>query len=141
MWLDNLKEFTARSGLTNKQIAELAMLSEKTVDRTLDGKIKTPYADTLYRWCKVIGASLDDILADTKVVVGNANLIALQTDIDKLNEEIAQLKEKNTSLAGEIERQKTMLEHKNEIIAHKDEIIAHKDKIISVYDYYNKLKN
>lgn len=124
MWLDNLKELTAKSGLTTKQISERAMISEKTIDRTLDGKAKTPYADTLYRWCKAIGASLDDILADTKVVVGTENLATLQNKVELTSAEIDTLTTKNTILqdkvnvlTAEIELLKKELQHKEEIIA------------------------
>jgi transcriptional regulator with XRE-family HTH domain len=132
MWLDNLKELTAKSGLTNKQIAERAMISEKTIDRTLDGKVKTPYADTLYRWGRAIGASLDDILADTKVVVGTENLATLQNkieitsaELDMLNAENNILKDKVVALTAEVDLLKMQL--------------AHKEEIIRLHNYYNKL--
>lgn len=134
MWLDNLKELTTRSKLTPKQIAERAMISEKTIDRTLDGKVKTPYADTLYRWCKAIGASLDDILADTKVVVGTENLATLQDKVeitsaeaDLLAAENAVLKEKIAALTAENNLLSLQLKHKEEIIA--------------IHNYYIKLKD
>ena len=131
MWLDNLKELTAKSGLTIKQIAERAMISEKTIDRTLDGKVKTPYADTLYRWCKAIGVSLDDILADTKVVVGTENLATLQNkveitsaEMDMLTAENKILQDKVVTLTAEVDLLKMQL--------------AHKEEIISIHNYYNK---
>ena len=132
MWLDNLKYYTEKSGIPLKQISEIAMISEKTIDRMLEGKSKTPYADTLYRWCRAIGVSLDDILADTKVVVGTENLATLQNkveitsaEMDMLVAENNILKDKVATLTAELDLLKMELKHKEEII--------------SIHNYYNKL--
>ena len=134
MWLDNLKELTARSGLTPKQISERAMISEKTIDRTLDGKVKTPYVDTLYRWCKAIGASLDDILADTKVVVGTENLATLQNKVDITSAEADMLSAENAVLKEKV----AALTAENNLLTLQLKFAEEK---LAIHNYYIKLKS
>ncbi len=133
MWLDNLKELKKEKGMSVKQIAEATSLPERTVTRIFSGDTDNPYVDTLHRIVTVLGGSLDAIFADTKAVVGNADLTALQSEIEALKAENARLKgenmdlkEENTSSKAEISILKLKLEHKEEIIA--------------LHNYYNKLK-
>lgn len=131
MWLDNLKELKNRTGLSEGDIAKRAMLSEKTVDRVFSGHAKTPYVDTLYRIVKALGGSLDDILAESKVVVGTEKLATLQDEVDITSAELDMLtaennilKDKVVTLTAEIDLLKMQL--------------AHKEEIISIHNYYNK---
>ena len=124
MWLDNLKELKKAKGMSSKQIAEATNLPERTVVRIFSGDTPNPYVDTLYRIVAVLGGSLDDILADSKTVVGNANLAVLQEAVDRLTDENTQLREENAQLkaqaasqAAELDKLRMMLEHKEEIIA------------------------
>ena len=133
MWLDNLKELKKTKGMTSKQIAEATKLPERTVTRIFSGDTDNPYVDTLHRIVSVLGGSLDDILADTKVVVGEENLVTLQENVevvtaerDLITAENAILKDKVAALATENEMLKMQLKHKEEIIA--------------LHNYYNKLK-
>lgn len=132
MWLDNLKELKKAKGMTSKSIAEKTNLPERTVSRIFTGDTPNPYVDTLYRIVAVLGGSLDDVLADSKTVVGNANLATLQADVDRLNSELtlaqaelAVLKDKVVNLTAENDLLRLKLEHKEEIIA--------------IHNYYNKL--
>lgn len=133
MWLDNLKELKKKTGMSAKQISEKTNLPERTVARILSGDTDNPYVDTLHRIVTVLGGSLDDILADTKVVVGEQNLVALQENVDVVTAErdliIAEnaiLKDKVAALTAENDMLKMQLNHKEEIIA--------------LHNYYNKLK-
>jgi transcriptional regulator with XRE-family HTH domain len=133
MWLDNIKELKKTKGMTTKQIAEVTKLPERTVIRIFSGDTNNPYVDTLHRIVTVLGGSLDDILADTKVVVGDENLATLQENVDAVTAERdliiaenAMLKEKVTALTSENELLKMQL--------------MHKDEIIALHNYYNKLK-
>ena len=134
MWLENLKELKKKTGMSVKQIAEKTNLPERTVNRIFSGDTDNPYVDTLHRIVTVLGGSLDDILADTKVVVGDKNLAILQEDIDAITSERDRvvtentvLKDKVTTLTNEIEMLKMQLMHKEEIIA--------------LHNYYNKIKS
>lgn len=133
MWLDKLKELKKETGMSVKQIAEAANLPERTVTRVFSGDTDNPYVDTLHRIVSVLGGSLDGILADTKAVVGNANLATLQADVDKLNGDIALLSAENSMLKDKV----TNLTAENEILRMK---LEHKEEIISLHNYYNKLK-
>lgn len=124
MWLDNLKELKKRTGMSSKQIAEMTKLPERTVIRIFSGDTDNPYVDTLHRIVTVLGGSLDDILADTKVVVGEQNLIALQETVDAveaerelIKAENAILKDKVTALIAEIDMLNMQLKHKDELLA------------------------
>jgi transcriptional regulator with XRE-family HTH domain len=132
MWLDNIKELKKAKGMSAKQIAEATKLPERTVTRIFSGDTDNPYVDTLHRIVTVLGGSLDDILADTKVVVGDANLVTLQENVDVvtaerdlITAENAILKDKVATLTAENDMLKMQLKHKEEIIA--------------LHNYYNKL--
>lgn len=132
MWLDNIKELKKAKGMSTKQIADATKLPERTVTRIFSGDTDNPYVDTLHRIVTVLGGSLDDILADTKVVVGDANLVTLQENVDVvtaerdlITAENAILKDKVATLTAENDMLKMQLKHKEEIIA--------------LHNYYNKL--
>lgn len=131
MWLDNLKELKKEKGMSSKQIAEKTNLPERTVIRIFSGDTDNPYVDTLRRIVAVLGGSLDDIFAESKIVVASQDLVAAQDevgrltkDIERLNTELALLttentilKDKNNTLSSEIDLLRLKLEHKEEIIA------------------------
>ena len=124
MWLDNLKELKKNANMSSKQIAEKTNLPERTVKRIFSGETDNPYVDTLHRIVTVLNGSLDDILADTKVVVGEHNLVSLQeklevviTERDLVIAEKSILKEKVTALTAENEMLKMQLMHKEELLA------------------------
>lgn len=112
MLVDRLKELKKKSGMTVKQIVEQTNLPERTVNRVLTGETPNPYVDTVHRIVTVLGGSLDEVLADTKLVVGEQNLAELQENVEVVTAEIELLKMQ----------------------------IKHKDEIIALHNYYNKLK-
>lgn len=133
MWLDNLKELKKSKGLTAKQIAELSHLPERTVNRILSGDTDNPYVDTLHRIVTALDGNLNDIFADTKVVVATESLVevkenanVVEAERDLISAENALLKDKVATLTAEIDMLKMQLMHKEEIIA--------------LHNYYNKLK-
>ena len=124
MWLDTLKELKKEKQMSAKQIAEKANMSERTVSRIFSGDTDAPYVDTLQRIAAALDASLDDILGDSKAVVGTKNLATLQEEVNRLTAENEMLTAKNTvleskvtSLSSEIDMLRLKLEHKEEIIA------------------------
>ena len=124
MWLDNLKELKRQTGMTVKHIAELTNLPERTVSRIFSGDTDNPYVDTLHRIVTVLGGSLDDILADTKVIVAtesflevkeSANVIEAERDLIAVENEM--LKSKVAALTAEIDLVTKELKHQEELLA------------------------
>lgn len=134
MWLDNLKDLKKEKGMSIKQIAEATNLPERTVSRIFSGDTDNPYVDTLHRIVSVLGGSLDSILADTKVVVGGADLITLQADVDRLNGELALFSAENAVLKDKV----VNLTAENDILRLK---LEHKEEIIALHNYYIKQKS
>lgn len=133
MWLDNLKELKKAKGMSVKQIAEATNLPERTVNRIFSGDTDNPYVDTLHRIVTVLGSSLDDILADTKVVLGSQSLATLQASIDTATAERDLLLAENTILKDKV----STLTAENEMLKMQ---LMHKEEIIALHNYYNKLK-
>ena len=133
MWLDNLKELKKVKGMSIKQIAEATNLPERTVNRIFSGDTDNPYVDTLHRIVTVLGSSLDDILADTKVVLGSQSLATLQASIDTAIAERDFLLAENTILKDKV----STLTAENEMLKMQ---LMHKEEIIALHNYYNKLK-
>lgn len=132
MWLDRLKELKKESGLSFDQIAKRANVSEKTVERIFEGKSKSPYADTLDKIATAFGISLNDILADTKAVVGTEKLATLQENVDVAKAEIEMLKAENKVLIDNV----SALNREIDLLRMQ---LSHKDEIIRIHDYYGKL--
>lgn len=134
MWLDRLKELKKETGMSLNQIADATNLPDKTIDRIFSGKTTNPYVDTLHRIVSVLGGSLDDILADTKAVVGPEKLATLQENVDATtaeldvaNAEIAVLKDKVANLTAENDILRIKLELKEEMLAIHNYYIRRKD--------------
>ncbi len=141
MWLDRLKELKAQTKMSNKQIAEKALTSEKTINRIFTGENPNPYYDTLDRMAKAMGSSMEYLCSDSKIVVGTENLATLQENVDALTAdrdviiaekdvvvaENAILKDKVSALTAEVDLLKMQLKHKEEIIA--------------IHNYYIKMKS
>lgn len=131
MWLDNLKELKKSKGMSVKQIADATKLPEKTITRIFSGDTDSPYVDTLHRIVTALGGSLDDILADTKVVVGDRNLAALQNNVVAVTAERDLAAVENAALKDKV----AALTAENELLRLK---LAHKEEIIALHNYYNK---
>ena len=131
MWLDTLKELKKAKGLSSKQIAEMTNLPERTVSRVFSGDTPNPYADTLYRIVSVLGGSLDDILADSKAVVGSKTLATVQEELDQATAELMLVKAENTVLNDKAKA----LETENELLKLK---LAHKEELLALHNYYIK---
>lgn len=131
MWLDTLKELKKAKGLSSKQIAEMTNLPERTVSRVFSGDTPNPYADTLYRIVSVLGGSLDDILADSKAVVGSKTLATVQSELDQATAELMLIKAENTVLNDKAKA----LETENELLKLK---LAHKEELLALHNYYIK---
>ena len=133
MWLENLKELKKAKGMSSKKIAEVTNLPERTVVRIFSGETPNPYVDTLYRIVAVLDGSLDDVLADSKAVVGCKNIVTLQNDVDRLNAENSILNAELAVLKDKI----GVLTTENELLRMK---LEHKEEIIALHNYYNSVK-
>jgi transcriptional regulator with XRE-family HTH domain len=133
MWLENLKELKKKTGMSSKQIAEKTNLPERTVTRILSGETDHPYVDTVFIIVTALGGTLNDIFADTKVIVATDELVEIKENVDVVEAERdltlvenEMLKTKVAALTTEIELLKKELQHKEELLA--------------LHNYYNKLK-
>lgn len=123
MLLENLKELKKVSGMTFEDIADESKTPESTIKRIFSGKCE-PLASTLYRIVKALGGSLDDILADTNVILSpktlaevkeNAEIAEAERDLVLVENE--RLKAENNALTTQIELLKRELQHKEELLA------------------------
>ena len=130
MWLENLKELKKEKGISTKQLAEKSGLPERTVIRVFSGDTDRPYADTIHRIVKALDGSLDDILADTKVVVVSEDVAIHDKEVDevvaerdKAVTETIVLTDTVGSLSAEIDRLRVTVEHQKEVIDLQKQII------------------
>lgn len=140
MWLDNLKELKKEKGMSVKQIAEATNLPERTVVRIFSGDTDNPYVDTLHRIVTALDGSLDCILADTKVVVGSADLKELQDENNKLKEELERIIAENALLSAEVatlNNSNCALSSENDMLRLK---LEHKEELLALHNYYNKIR-
>ena len=133
MWLDRLKELKKETGMSLNQIADATNLPDKTIDRIFSGKTTNPYVDTLHRIVSVLGGSLDDILADTKVVVGPEKLATLQESVDVATAELGMLKAENAMLKDKV----SALTTENDFLRLK---LEHKEEMLALHNYYNRIR-
>ena len=133
MLLEKLKTLKKASGMTYKDIAEKSGLPESTVKNVFKGDHE-PYASTLHRIVVVaLNSSLDDVLADTNIVLSPKRLIEV--------EEKAEVVEAERDLVlAELEmlRAKTAAQE-TEILLLKERL-QHKDEILSLINYFAKIK-
>ena len=133
MLLENLKALKAERGMTFKEIADKSHLPESTVKRVFSGD-NEPYASTLHRIVKVLGGSLDDILADTNVVLSPKSIVEV-----KENAEVVEAERDLISIENErLKAENIALMHKIELLEIK---LAHKDELLALHSFYNKLKS
>lgn len=133
MWLDNLKELKKKTGMSAKQIADMTKLPERTVNRIFSGDTDNPYVDTIHRIVTALGGSLDDIFADTKVVVGDQTLVTLQENVDVATAERDLIAAENAIMKDKI----ATLTAENELLKMQ---LKHKEELIALHNYYIKLK-
>lgn len=139
MLLEKLKELKRDSGMTYEEIAEASLTPESTVKRIFAGKCE-PLASTMYRISKALGASLDEILAETNVVLSPKTLAevqetaeAVETELDQKKTELEMLQAEIAVLTGKV----AALTAENDILRIK---IEHKDELLVLHKFYAKYK-
>lgn len=137
MWLENLKELKKAKGITSKQIADATKIPESTIKRIFSGETDDPYVSTIHRIVTVLGGSLDQILADTNVVLSTESIVEVKETVgvveaqrDLIAVENEMLKTKNAALTAEIELLKKELQHKEELLALHNYYKIHIEKLI-----------
>ena len=137
MWLDNLKELKKKANVSNKQLADGTHLPGRTINRIYSGETKNPYIDTLERIAHFFGVPLRDIIADTKLVIGDHTMVTLQENIevttaekDLISVENDMLKKKVDALSTELELLKKELTHKEELLALHNYYKTHIERLI-----------
>ena len=139
MWLENLKELKNKSNLSSKQISEKTKLPERTVVRIFSGETEHPRIDTLYNIVTAIGGTLNDIFADTNIIVATEKLVEIKDNVEVVEAEKDILRAENTTLKTEnsnLNDQIKTLNAKIEILEMK---LAHKEELLAVHNLYNKL--
>lgn len=124
MWLDNLKELKKNKGMTSKQIADATKIPESTIKRIFSGDTDNPYVDTVRRIAIALDSTLDEIFAETKVVVATETLAevkenteVVEAERDLILVENEMLKAKNAALTTENELLRKEIQHKDELLA------------------------
>ena len=139
MWIENLKELKKKSNLSSKQIAERTKLPERTVVRIFAGETDHPRIDTLYNIVTALGGTLNDIFADTNVIVATEKLVEIKDSVDVVEAEKNIVVAENNTLIAEnanLKDQIKTLTAKIELLELK---LAHKDELLAVHNLYNKL--
>lgn len=125
MWLDNLRELRKANGNpSNKKIADGTKLPERTVVRVFSGETDHPYVDTIHRIVTFLNGSLDDIFADTKVVVATDDLVEIKECVDVVEAERDLTLVENDMLKKKVDALSTEIELLKKELAHKEELLA-----------------
>ena len=131
MWRDRILEAKKERGVRTKDMAEFALMTEKSVARILSGDTQNPYVDNVIILGAAVGLTPSEIFSETGVVVGGQDLATMQAEVDRLTAELqavtseaAALRSEVSALSTEKDLLRMRLEHKEELVRHKDEIIA-----------------
>ncbi len=138
-WLINLIELKNRTDMSFKQIAEKENLSEKSVSNVFIGKAKSPGVDLIRRIIHALGGTWSEIFGESGAVIGGQDLVALQTEVDRLTEEVALLTSNLniSNLENAVLKDKvTALENENKLLCLK---LEYEEKLNAVHSFYNKL--
>lgn len=137
-WLINLIEWTNKTDITLKEIAEQENLALKSVQNVYSGKSKSPSVNLIRRIIHAIGATWRDIFGESDAVIGNQDLTTLQAEVDRLTEE-------NSILASKLEITTLDLNTQtNKVTALESEIkilnlkLEYEAKLNAVHNFYNK---
>lgn len=151
IYWDRMRELRDKQGLTNKRIAELTGIDERSVSRIMKGETDSPGIDLVLRIMVVMGGSLDRLtgiaperdfsqesLPDISVLesmqehikVQQEERAALEEKLEAQSKTLDQQRETISQQYATIREQSARLEAKQESIQHRDRIIAEKDREI-----------
>lgn len=132
MLLEKLKELKKESDMTLEEIAEESKTPLSTVKHIFSGKCE-PLASTLYRIVKAMNGSLDDILADTNIVLSPKTLAEVQENAEVAENELDLARAELEMLRVKTAAQET------EILLLQQEL-KHKEEILALINYFAKVK-
>ena len=132
MLLEKLKELRKASNMTYEELAEESKTPISTIKHIFAGKCE-PLASTLYRVVKAMNGSLDDVLADTNIVLSPKTLIEVKENAEAVEAEKEVIAAKNEMLEAKITAMTMEIELLKKEIQHKDELLA-------VYNYFTKIR-
>lgn len=138
MWVDRLNERRKELGYSVKCVAQGVKMPERTVSRIFSGETRTPYIDTIKPIADFLDISLDELFADSGMVVGGKKYIILHEENEKLTAEIERLNSELALVNVDLAVQKdkvAVLTAENDILRLK---LEHKEEIISLHNYYIK---
>ena len=132
MLLTNLHKLKEVSKMTYEQIAKESKTPLSTVKHIFAGKCE-PLASTLYRIVTVMNGSLDEVLADTNVIISPKTLA-------EVAETAAEVEAERDLIRAEVEmlRAKTAAQE-TEILLLKEKI-RHQDELLAIYNYFTKIR-
>ena len=124
MYFKRLVQAFEDSKLTHKQLAEKSQVSEKTISRMLTTPDYQPSLVTATRVAKALNISLQELFAETDVVLIRKDVLADLEESKRfvegcrtLSTENIALREKVASLEKKVENLQTKLQHKEEVIS------------------------
>lgn len=127
MWLERIIEAKQRQNISTQTMSDRSRIPVNTIKRILNGKTENPYISTVLDLGASVGLSDTELFAETTVVLGDNNLVAIQKELDvaknlvaSLTEEVARLSEENKGL-------------RDKVVSLTAEVSTHKDEIISLY--------
>ena len=132
MWLDNLKELKKNKGMTCKQIADVTKIPESTIKRIFSGDTDNPYVDTVRRIAIALDSTLDEIFAETKVVVATETLAEVKENTEVVEAERDLILVENEMLIAK----NAALTTENELLRKE---IQHKDELLALHNYYKSV--
>lgn len=124
MWLDNLRELRKQTKMSYKQIAEMTQMPERTVARIFSGDTDNPYVETLHRIVDALGYTLNDIFADTAVVVATEDIVELKDNVEAISAQNDLMIVENEMLKKKVDAMTTEIELLKKELAHKEELLA-----------------
>ena len=132
MLLTNLKKLKESSKKTYEQIAEESKTSLSTVKHIFSGDCE-PLASTLYRIVNALGGSLDDVLADTNIILSPKTLAEVKENAEMVEAE-------RDLVLAELEMLRAKTSAQETEIKLLQERLQHKDEILSLINYFAKIK-
>lgn len=133
LWRTALRDYRERADITYHQIAVKENLSEKAVARVFTGESKNPGVDIVRRIIHAMGASWQDIFADSDAVITTHSIEADRAELNQIKTERDQLIAENLVLTNKLKEAEANIM----ILSIK---LEYEQKITALHTYYTKAK-